>query len=383
MTNFTRRSFLSSLAALPLARPLLWADTTQPKHVLIGTYTKNSSQGIYSFRWVPQTGELLSMTLAAETPNPSFLTLSPGHRGVYAVNEMNAFPGSKSGGVSAFSVSDSSAKLSPINQVPSGGEGPCNLTTDHTGHALFVANYDSGSVASFRILPDKGLSKAVTNIYFKGHSVNPDRQSEAHTHCTTVSPDNRFLLVNDLGLDRIMVFRFDPRTAQLTPNDPPFYSAIPGSGPRNLTFHPNGKWAYSVQEMGSTVDCMNWNAAKGILTRFQNISTLPQGYKKVSDAATVVVHPNGRTLYASNRGHDSIAVFSIDQANGMLTPMQYISCGGKTPRHFALDPTGRWLVIANQDSANLVVLQCDAHTGKLTATGRQYPLDSPVCVLFE
>lgn len=383
MTNITRRSFLSSLAALPFTKPLLWADDAQPKHVLIGTYTKKSSKGIYSFRWVPEAGELRAMDLAAATPNPSFLTLSPAHRAVYAVNEMDDFQGMQSGAVSAFSIENGPDKLNPLNQVPSGGTGPCNITTDHTGHALFVANYDSGSVSSFRILPDQSIGKMVSNIYFHGHSVNPERQHEAHTHCTTVSPDNHFLLVNDLGLDRIMVFRFDPATARLAANDPPFYSAIPGSGPRNLTFHPNGKWAYSVQEMGSTVDAMNWDAAKGILTRFQNISTVPAGNKVTNYAATVQVHPNGRTLYASNRGLNTIGVFSVNSQNGRLKPMQQISCGGKTPRHFALDPSGKWVVIANQDSANIVVLQCDAHTGRLKETGRQYPLDSPVCVVFQ
>lgn len=380
MTVFTRRHFLSGLVALPLANRLLWAGEAAPKRVLIGTYTDKGSKGIYSFQWNGQTGELTGMVLAAETPEPSFLTLAPGHRAVYAVNEMqHGQPGS----VSAFAVNGASAKLLSLNVVPSGGKGPCNTTTDHTGRALFVANYDSGSLASFKILPDKSLSGPVANIFYKGHSVNPERQHEAHTHCTTVSPDNRHLLVNDLGLDRIMVYSFNPSTARITPNDPPYYSAVPGSGPRNLTFHPNGKWAYSIQEMGSTVDGLNWDANKGTLTRFQNISTLPKDAKPGNTGATVVVHPNGRTLYASNRGDDSIAVFSINSANGRLTPIQHISCGGNTPRHFAMDPAGKWIVVANQDSANLVVLECAGPNGKLQATGRQYALDSPVCVAFE
>lgn len=364
---------------MPFANRLLWAGDVQSKRIFVGAYTDKGSKGIYAYNWNGNSGELASMSLAAETPEPSFLTFAPGHRALYAVNEIQK--GGK-GSVSAFAVDGASAKLSALNVVPSGGAGPCNLTADHTGQALFVANYDSGSLASFRILPNKSLSGPVANIFYKGHSVDPERQREAHTHCTTISPDNRHLLVNDLGLDRIMVYRFNPKTAQITPNDPPYYSAIPGSGPRNLTFHPNGKWAYSIQEMGSTVDGLNWDAAKGTLTRFQNISTLPHGPEPGNTAATVVVHPNGRTLYASNRGDDSMAVFSVNQANGMLSPVQHISCGGKTPRHFAMDPSGRWIVIANQDSANLVVLRCDAHTGKLTATGKQYPLDSPVCVVF-
>lgn len=379
MTNITRRSFLSGLAALPIASRWAWARDASSTRIYVGTYTDKGSKGIYSYQWNGETGELSDMVLAAPTPEPSFLTFAPGHRSLYAVNEIQH--GGK-GSVSAFSVNTASGKLSPLNVVPSGGAGPCNTTTDHTGQALFVANYDSGSLATFRILPGKSLSGPVSNIFYKGHSVNPERQEAAHTHCTTVSPDNRYLLVNDLGLDRIMVYRFDPKTAKITPNDPPYYSAIPGSGPRNLAFHPNGKWAYSVQEMGSTVTGLNWDAARGTLTRFQNISTLPKNPKPGNTAATVVVHPNGRTLYASNRGDDSIAVFSINQSDGKLKPIQWISCGGKTPRHFAMDPAGKWIVAANQDSANLVVLQCDPHTGRLKTTGKEYPLDSPVCVLF-
>jgi 6-phosphogluconolactonase len=267
--------------------------------------------------------------------------------------------------------------------VASGGSGPCHLTIDRNDHALFVANYNSGSVSSYRILPDGALSEPVSNIYFPGSSVNPERQRTAHTHCVRITPDNKYLLVSDLGLDRIMVFQFDPKTAKLTPNDPPFYSAVPGSGPRDLAFHPNGRWVYSINELLNTLDCLNWDSSKGTLTRFQNISTLPMDHESPTAAATVAVHPNGRFLYASNRGDDSITAFSIHTANGRITLMQRISCEGNTPRHFAVDPSGKWLIIANQDSDNLVILKCNASTGKLSPTRRQYSLDSPVCVLFD
>ena len=367
------------LAALPLASRLSWAADRQSKMIFIGTYTKTTSKGIYAYRWNPESGEMKEIGLAAKTPNPSFLTLSPGREHLYSVNEQ---PSAPAGFISAFGIQGASGKLAPINMVPSGGAAPCNLTTDHTGHSLFVANYTSGSMASFKILPGGGLSKHVADIYYKGHSVDPDRQKAAHTHCTTVSPDNKYLLVNDLGMDRIMVYHFNPDTAEVTPNDPPFYSAIPGSGPRNLTFHPNRRWAYSVNEMASTIDCMDWDSAKGTLTRFQNISSLPKHATRPSYVAKVAVHPNGHFLYTSNRGDDSITVFSIDSANGRVTLMQRISTEGKYPRDFSLDPTGRWLVAANQNSANIVVLKCDGHTGHLSSTGRQYSLDSPVCVLF-
>ncbi len=379
MKKVTRRRCLAGLASLPIASQLSWSADTRMKRIYIGTYTRKTSLGIYVYRWMPESGEMARIGLAAKTTNPSFLTLSPNHNDLYSVNEKDHSTGT----VSAFAIDHATGKLLPKNVVPSGGSAPCNLTTDHTGQALFVANYGSGSVSSYKILPGGSLSEPVSNIYFKGHSIDPDRQKEAHTHCTTVSPENKYLLVNDLGLDRIMVFHFDPKTAKLTPNDPPYYSATPGSGPRNLTFHPNRKWAYSIAEMGSIVECMNWDGAKGTLTRFQVISSLSKQHVSPTDAATVQVHPNGRFLYGSNRGDDSITAFSIDPANGHLTLIQRISCEGKSPRHFAVAPNGRWLVIGNQDSANIVILKCDPQTGKLETTGRQYPLDSPVCVVFD
>lgn len=383
MKTFTRRYVLGGMAAASLDSRALWSLGTSSRRIFIGTYTHGSSKGIYAYRWIAESGTMEPLGLAAETPNPSFLALSPDHKALYAVNELDTYQGKPGGSVSAYSIHPNAPELTLRNVVPSGGSGPCNLMADHTGRALFVANYDSGNAASFRILASGDLSQPVTDIHYNGHSVNPERQQSAHTHCTTVSPGNRYLLVNDLGMDRIMVYRFNPETARLIANDPPFYSAIPGSGPRNLTFHPNRRWAYSINEILSTLDGLRWDHASGTLTRFQNISTLPADFHGPNAAATVAVHPNGRFLYASNRGNDSIAAFSIDPATGKLTPRQHISCGGRFPRHFAIDPAGWWLVVANQNSANLAVLACDPQSGRLTATGKQYPLDSPVCVVFE
>jgi len=368
------------LAIFPLTSRFLWSSDMQEKRIFIGTYTKGSSHGIYAYRWMSQSGDMVEIGLAAKTPDANFLALSPDHQALYAVNEHDE---KDAGTVSAFSISSSSNNLQPINVVPSGGAAPCNLTTDHTNRTLFVANYTSGSLSSFKIHPDRSLSHPVSNLYLQGHSVNPERQQHPHAHCTTISPDNKYLLVNDLGTDFIRVYRFDPEAAHLTPNDPPHYSAIPGSGPRNLTFHPNGKYAYSINEMSSTLECLNWDSAKGTLTRFQAISTLLKESKKPSTAATVAAHPNGRFLYASNRGDDSITAFSIDAADGRLSLLHQISSGGNTPRHFAIAPDGRWLIVANQDSGNIVVLHCNPETGQLTSTGRQYPLDTPACVVFE
>ena len=387
MPILSRRTWLRGVAALSLSqtflrRSLFGAMTMQKKRVFVGTYTKSTSHGIYAYDWNSDSGELKEIGVAIATPDPSFLALSPDGKNIYAVNELDAVAGSnkETGTVSSFAVA-SDARLTLHNTVPSGGNAPCNMAVDHTGRALFVANYTSGSVSSYQISEDEKLSTHVENIHYSGHSVGV-RQKSAHTHCTTVSPDNRFLLVNDLGLDRIMVYRISPATAEITPNDPPFYSAIPGSGPRNFTFHPNHKWAYSLNEIASTIDALHWGAENGTLTRVQNLSTLAHPFAGTNTAATVLVHPNGRFVYASNRGDDSMVVYSVDQATGALTLLQHISCGGKTPRNFILDPSGRWVLIANQDSANIVVLQCDAKSGHLSATGRQYALDSPVCIIF-
>jgi 6-phosphogluconolactonase len=293
---------------------------------------------------------------------------------------LDQYRGQKSGSVTSFAVEGGALKA--INTVSSGGGGPCKITVDFTGKAAFVANYDGGSAASFRVMPSGALGKAVSRFQYSGHGADPQRQATPHTHCTTVSPDNRYVLVNDLGLDRISVYRLDPSTAVLTPNDPPFYEALPGSGPRSFTFHPDGKWAYSLNEIANTVDALAWDAERGVLTRFQNITTLPEGFHGSNTAATVAVDSAGRFLYASNRGDNSIVVFSIDDRDGRLKPVQHLDCGGKAPRHFALDPGNQWLLVANQDSSNIVVFARNTRSGLLTPTGGEYPLSHPVCIVF-
>jgi 6-phosphogluconolactonase len=382
MENTSRRSFLAKISALAFsARVRGWAAT--PAGLLFaGTYTEKGSpsRGIYGFRWDADAGTMTPLGLAAATVNPSFLALSPDRRHLYAVNEVDDFHGEKSGSVSSFAVAGD--KLRFINVVSSKGGGPCNIAVDYTGKAVFVANYDGGSAASFRVLPGGGLSKAVSSFQYTGHGADPERQAAPHTHCTTVSRDNRYVLVNDLGLDRVSVYHLDPRTALLTANTPPWYDALPGSGPRNFTFHPSGRWAYSLNEIASTLDVLAWDSERGTLTRIQNISTLPEGFKTSNTAATVAVDSAGRFVYASNRGANCIAVFSIDDRQGTLKPIQHVDCGGKTPRHFALDPGNQWLLVANQDSSNIVVFARNARSGLLTPSGNQYPLSSPVCLVF-
>jgi 6-phosphogluconolactonase len=381
MENTSRRSFLAKLSALTLfARAHGWA-AVPPGLIFAGTYTdKGSSRGIYAFRWDADSGTMAPLGLAATTVNPSFLALSPDRRHLYAVNEVDDYRGEKSGSVSSFAIAGS--KLRSINTVSSMGGGPCNVAVDYTGKAVFVANYGAGSAASFRVLPGGGLSKAVSSFQYTGHGADPKRQAHPHTHCTTVSHDNRYVLVNDLGLDRVSVYHLDPLTARLTPNDPSSYQALPGSGPRSFAFHPSGRWAYSLNEIASTLDVLAWDGESGTLSRIQNISTLPPGFQGSNTAATVAVDSAGRFVYASNRGDNSIAVFSIDDRAGTLKVVQHVDCGGKSPRHFALDPGNQWLLVANQDSSNIVVFARNGRSGLLTPTGNQYSVSLPVCLVF-
>jgi 6-phosphogluconolactonase len=388
MENLTRRTVLATaLTAAPSLILEKYASAQSNESlVFIGVYTDqgSKSRGVYSYRWNTEKGELTPLGLAAATPNPSFLAMSKRRRTLYAVNEISDYKGAKDGSVSSFTIDEQSGRLSAKNVVSSGGAGPCNINLDHQGESLFVANYDGGSAASY-LLPAAGLSAApVNNPHYSGHGPDAQRQTSSHAHCATVSPDNQWLLVNDLGLDRIHIYRLKTATAQLVENKPPAYEALPKSGPRSFAFHPNGRFAYSTNELSNTIDVLGWDTKAGVLTRLQNISTLPAGFAGANNTlASVNVDRAGKFVYTSNRGDEnSIAVFAIDAATGKLTHVQSIDSGGKIPRHFAIDPSGNWIVVAHQGSHTLVVFARDAATGKLTPTGRSYPIDWPTCVLF-
>lgn len=362
---------------------IMSAQTTPSGYLLfVGTYTDGSSKGIYAYRFQSESGELTPLGLVAESPNPTFLALSANHQFLYAVNEESNYQKTHSGLVSGFSIDHLHGKLKPINSVASGGSGPCHLSVDHTGSALFVANYGSGSAASFHLSRTGELSAPASQFQFSGHGPDTKRQEGPHCHCATVSPDNRFVLINDLGLDRIHVYRLDPATAKLTANDPPAWSSKPGAGPRHLAFHPKGEFAYSVNEMASTVDVLRWDAKAGVLTTVQNISTLPADYHGESTGAEIAVDPTGRFVYSSNRGHNSIAVFAIDQGKGTLTSVEFAMTPGREPRGFTLDPTGTWVLVGNQMIGTISVFRRDPESGKLTATPKTIQLDKAVCLLF-
>jgi 6-phosphogluconolactonase len=361
-----------TLAIAALAVPAMFAQYD----AYIGTYTRaNQSKGIYAYRFETASGKLAPLGLAAETPNPSFLAVHPNGRFLYAVNEQN-------NKVSAFAIDSSTGLLKPLNQLDSGGTGPCHLVVDKTGKWLYVANYNSGSVVAYAVREDGSLGQQSAFDQHSGSSVDPARQKGPHAHGTFLSPDNRFLLVPDLGLDKVFVYRLDLAKGTLPPNDPPFFKVTPGFGPRHLAFHPNGRFVYVMTEMGGKVVACRYDKARGTLEEIQTVDALPAGYTGQRSGAEIFVHPNGRFLYASLRVDNSIAIFSVDASTGKLTAAGRVSTGGKTPRAFAIDPSGAYLLAADQDSDCVVVFRIDSKTGALTPTGEKLDIPQPVSIVF-
>ncbi len=346
--------------------------------VYVGTYTGPKSNGIYLFDLDLATGALKEVGLAVEATNPAFLALSPDNKYLYAVGELGQLPGA--GAVSAFSVDQATGKLKLLNQLLSGGGGPCHVSTN--GKYVFAANYASGSVASFPIEDDGQLGPPFSMRQHQGKGTNPTRQTGPHAHGIWTSPDNKFALACDLGLDQVLVYKLEPRTGALIPNDPPFARVPDGAGARHAAFSGDGKFLYVINEMGNSMTAFSWDAVAGVLKEIQTLSTLPDDFKGKSSCAEVVVHPSGQFLYGSNRGHDSIAAFKVDPSTGKLAPAGHTPCGGKSPRSFNVDPTGQWLVVAHHKSDSLAVFKIDQTTGGLEQVGRTTPVGSPACVVF-
>ena len=349
--------------------------------VYVGTYTGGPSKGIYAFRFHPSTGTAVSLGLAAESTSPSFLAADPGHSVLYAVNEAPVFEEGK-GAVSAFAIERKTGHLTLLNRVSSGGRDPCHLAIDRYGKWLLAANYGSGTVSVFPIKNDGRLGDASALLQHSGSGKDPRRQAGPHANSVNLSPDERFLLVSDLGLDKVMVYRFDVGKGTLTANDPPFVKLSAGSGPRHLSFHPDGRFAYQINELSSTLTAFAYDADRGSLREIETISTLPQEFSGENTTAEVAVHPDGKFVYGSNRGHDSIAVFAVWGDKSILEPVEYVSTRGRTPRQFAIDPTGNYLFAANQNSGEVVVFRIDRATGRLTATDVVLKVPDPVCVVF-
>lgn len=363
--------------------PTVQAADPASLRLYIGTYTGPKSKGVYTSTLDLATGKLSAAELAVELKNPSFLAVHPQDPTLlYAVSEVDDAQGKPSGGVAALKRDPASNRLTLLNAELSGGAGPCHLNVDATGRHVLVANYGGGSVAALPIVAGGKLGPATSVIVHQGNSVNPQRQKEPHAHSINLDPANRFAFAADLGLDQVLVYAFDPQAGTLARHEPPFAKVAPGAGPRHFAFRPDGKFAYVINELGNTITVFEYTADKGVLRVVQDISTLPAGHTEPSYTAEVVVHPSGRFVYGSNRGHDSIAIFTVDAATGLLTAQGQEPTRGKAPRNFVVDPTGHWLLAENQGSDTIYVFAIDQATGRLKETGNPLSVPTPVCVRF-
>lgn len=356
----------------------LLAKGNSQTHYLVytGGFSDADSQGIYAFSFDAATGKLKPLGLAAAAKSPTYFAVHPNGRLLYAVvNRLDA-----AGGVSSYEIDHRTGKLKLLNTVSARGPNTCYVSVSHSGKYVLAANYASGSVASYPVLADGRLGEATGFSQHHGSSVDPDRQSGPHGHSINASPDDRFAIAADLGIDQLLVYRLEG--GALIPNDPPFTKVASGSGPRHFVFHPSGRIAYVIEELSSSMTVFDYDAERGVLREVQTISLLPSEYTGSNASADVQVHPSGRFVYGSNRGDDTIAVFAVDRDSGKLTFVNRAKSHGKTPRIFAIDPTGQFLIAANEDSSTLVVFRIDQKSGRLTATGEQAAAPKPTCVKF-
>jgi len=352
--------------------------------VYFGTYTGGASKGIYVSRLNRATGALSPPQLAAETPSPSFLAVRAQGDFLYAVNEVNTFEGKPVGSVSAFAIRKDSGLLTALNQRSSAGPGPAHLSLDEDGRTALVANYGGGSIAVLPIAADGRLEGPTQFIQHSGSSVNADRQKEPHAHHILTDPSNRFVYAADLGIDKVLIYRFDAATRSLTAASPAFAAVKAGAGPRHVAIGQSGRFAYVINELDCTITAFRRDSSNGSLTELQTLSTLPPGQtlQRGYSTAEIQIHPGGGFLYGSNRGHDSISVFAIDKTSGRLTYVSNTPTGGKTPRGFGIEPGGGYLLAANQNSDSVVVFTIDRATGRLTPTGATIAVGAPVDVKF-
>jgi 6-phosphogluconolactonase len=345
----------------------------------VGGYTDKEGKGIYAFRFNSQTGELFPLGLAVETPNPSFIVLHPTGKYLYAVGFTGPLTGPRIGLVSAFAVDPVSSKLMLINQQSSGGGGPVRITIDQAGTHVFVANYGTGSVCVLPVEADGRLDTATALMQHTGSGPNPSRQDQPHAHSVVLDPAERFAFACDLGIDKVMIYKFDAVSGTLEHHGS--VSLTPGSGPRHLAFSPDGNFAYIISEMLSTITVFRYDSTEGKLTEIQTISTLPSDWKGTNTAAEVHVHPSGKFVYASNRGNDSLATYRT-APDGKLSLVGLTPCGGKTPRFFTLDSTGTWLLCAHQNSGTIAVFKIDPDTGLPKQTGAPISVPNPTCIVL-
>jgi 6-phosphogluconolactonase len=407
MKSIRPLAFLLLLLLASFSVPGAWSSTAPADEyfVYVGTYTgftymreglpagTSRSQGIYVSRFRPSTGVLGKPELAARVVNPAFLAVHPSGRFLYAVTEDPLSRGPNfdhASYVSAFAIDAASGKLRLINTLPTGGTSTCYLSLDKTGHYVLMANFGSSSVSVLRINEDGALGVQTAFMKHVGRGKDPAFQSKAHPHSIDVSPDNRYAVVSDLGIDKLFVYRFDAANGSLSPEEPPFIAAEPGEGPRHFVFDPAGKFGYSLKEMSGRVAVFAWNPASGSLTHVQDANTLAANFIGANDSAEIEIHPSGRFLYESNRrfrganlyGPDTIGVFAIEPSSGSLREVEQVSPGGSMPRSFAIDPSGAYLFSANQLTGNVALFQVDSNSGRLTPTKSELKIDVPVCIKF-
>ena len=362
----------SFLLAIVLSAPAMAEDM----YVYFGSHGAGPHIGFSVAHFDTDTGKLTKPVFLEEAVAPAYFIIRPDGRRFYTCN---SFPGSS---VSAYVIDPASAKLTFLNQQPSGGGNPSYVSLDPSGHYLMAANFLGGSVAVFALRPDGSIGRRTAFVQNIGASMDPKDPRHARAHSIRFDPSHRFVLVADLGLDRILVYRLNSKTGALTANDPPFASVAPGSGPRHRTFDPQDRYVYTINETASTFVRFGWDSTRGVLTQFETVSTLPEGFNGENTGAEILMPPSGKSLYATNRGNDSVAVFSVQADTGRLTPIQYVSTRGKTPRNAEFDPTGKWLLVSNQDSNNAVVYRIDQWTGRLTENGDPASVPGPFCERF-
>lgn len=342
-------------------------------YVYFGSHRAGNGIGFSLAHFDTDSGVLTKPEFLLQSVAPAFFVIHPDGKHLYTCNSGSP------GAVSAYEIDRTNGHLNLLNEKPAGGGDPSFISIDKTNHFALVANYAGGNVAVFAIQPDGALGERTALVQHEGKSIDPARQTKPFAHSILTDATNKFALVPDLGVDKVFIYRFDEKAGTLTPNDPPFAAIKPGSGPRHVRFHEKGKWVYVISEIASTITAFNWDAAKGTLSEFQTVSTLPADFKGTSACAELEIHPNGQFIYASNRGHDSLAAFAIDPTSGKLSLVQHIPSAGKTPRNFAFDPTGKWILCSNHGSDNAVVFRVDEKTGKLTQQGEPVSVPYPFC----
>lgn len=354
--------------------------------VYVGTYTMKmghvdgKADGILVYKLNKETGELTFSSKIDDIVNPAFLDIDPQNRFLYAANEIGDFDGTNGGGLSAFAINPATGSLRLLNQQPTNGAYPCHVNIDKTGKYVYAANYGGGSITVFPIQKDGSVGPASDLVKHEGSSVNKSRQEAPHAHSLMIDAANQVAYAADLGIDKVMMYRLDLENGTLKPNSQPYLEVAAGAGPRHSDFHPNGKYFYVINELNNTISVFAANEKSAELGEIQTITTLPSDFEGGNSTADIHVHPSGKFLYGSNRGHNSIAVFSIDETSGKLSPVEHESTQGDTPRNFTIDPSGKFLLAANQDTDTVVSFWIHQETGELISTGHMAEIPTPVCL---